>query len=95
MVSLYLGDLLKMPIGLLVFYFLFWRSFVAQITFEEFKRKNEKYYKDMFAKYKKLLNTEVLYSNGKEITIEEAMLKAYKTECEFEQYVELPHKKVG
>jgi hypothetical protein len=68
---------------------------MPKMSFEEFKKKNEDYYKKMFEKNKKLFNTEALYSNGKEITIEEAMLKAYTTECKFEQFVESSQKKAS
>lgn len=57
---------------------------MSKSTFEEFKKKNEDYYKRMFEKNKKLFNTDVLFSNGKEISLEEAMLKGYQDECFFE-----------
>ena len=58
---------------------------MPKLSFEEFKKINEDYYKKMFEKNKKLFNTDVLYLNGKKITIEEAMLKGYEDECFFEK----------
>jgi hypothetical protein len=70
-------------------------DFMSKITFEEFKKKNEKYYKEMFEKNKKEFNTKALYLNGKELTIEDAMLKAYKTECKYDQSESSSQKKAS
>jgi len=60
---------------------------MAKITFEEFKKKNEKYYKDMFEMNKKIFNTDVLYLEGEEFTVENAMLKGYQDECYYEDFL--------
>ena len=56
-----------------------------KITFEDFKKKNEKYYQKMFAKNKQLFNTDTLFLDGKALSLEAAMKKAYEDECAFKQ----------
>lgn len=56
-----------------------------EMTFEEFKKKNEEYYKSKMEKNKKLLKTETLFHKGKPLTLEDAMKLGYQDECYYEE----------